>query len=65
MLEPDLLVTLLKTLKNLTMLPASLEVLQNAGAIETFVKILGQNFDGKLGAVSIPLLVHTRIIGTE
>nr|CRX79037.1 hypothetical protein ls5930a1_00083 [Leucosporidium scottii] len=35
MLTPDLLAPLLKTIKNLTMLPSALEVLQNANAIET------------------------------
>ncbi|GAA5994677.1 uncharacterized protein JCM10292_002207 [Rhodotorula paludigena] len=50
LLEPELLATLLKTIKNLSMLPAALEVLQNAGAIETLVAILGQRYRGRLGA---------------
>lgn len=54
MLQPDLLAPLLKTVKNLTMLPAALEVLQNANAIEVLVGILAQQSEGKLAAVSPP-----------
>ncbi|KAK4699243.1 hypothetical protein P7C70_g7019, partial [Phenoliferia sp. Uapishka_3] len=50
MLEPDLLAPMLKTIKTLTMLPAALDVLQNANAIEALVLILSKQFDGKLGA---------------
>ncbi|GJN89439.1 hypothetical protein Rhopal_002425-T1 [Rhodotorula paludigena] len=50
LLEPELLATLLKTIKNLSMLPAALEILQNAGAIETLVAVLGQRYRGRLGA---------------
>ncbi|MBW0466232.1 hypothetical protein O181_005947 [Austropuccinia psidii MF-1] len=39
-LETELLATMLKTLKNLTMLPSGLQVLQNANAIETLTKVL-------------------------
>lgn len=51
MLTPDLLAPLLKTIKNLTMLPSALEVLQNANAIEILVGILAEPCEGKLGAV--------------
>ncbi|ORY78918.1 hypothetical protein BCR35DRAFT_325387 [Leucosporidium creatinivorum] len=50
MLTPDLLAPLLKTIKNLTMLPSALEVLQNANSIEILVGILAEPFEGKLGA---------------
>ncbi|KAI5479767.1 STE/STE11/cdc15 protein kinase [Pseudohyphozyma bogoriensis] len=49
-LDPELLAILLKTLKNLTMLPSALEVLQNANVIEELVNVLAQDFDGKLAA---------------
>ncbi|GAA5958813.1 hypothetical protein JCM10213_006249 [Rhodosporidiobolus nylandii] len=50
LLQPELLALLLKTIKNLSMVPASLDVLQNAGLIETLVDILGQTFCGRLAA---------------
>lgn len=52
MLEPDLLAPLLRALKNLTMVPTTLEVLQNANAIDALVKILSEPFEGRLAAVS-------------
>jgi hypothetical protein len=36
---------LLKTIKNLSMAPAALEVLQNANSIEALVKVLRQHID--------------------
>lgn len=51
MLEPELLATLLKTIKNLTMLPTSLEVLQNANAIDVIVRVLRRSFEGRIAAV--------------
>lgn len=39
-LETELLATMLKTLKNLTMLPSGLQVLQNANTIETLTTLL-------------------------
>lgn len=59
LLEPELLATLLKTIKNLSMLPAALEILQNAGAIETLVAVLGQRYRGRLGAVR-PMSLQNR-----
>ncbi|GAA5892422.1 hypothetical protein JCM5296_003594 [Sporobolomyces johnsonii] len=50
LLEPDLLALLLKTIKNLSMVPAALDVLQNANTIEVLVGILGRDFRGRLGA---------------
>ncbi|GAA5841123.1 hypothetical protein JCM11251_008023 [Rhodosporidiobolus azoricus] len=50
LLEPELLALLLKTIKNLSMLPSALDVLQNAGTIETVVAILGRTYRGRLGA---------------
>ncbi|GAA5977680.1 hypothetical protein JCM11641_001376 [Rhodosporidiobolus odoratus] len=50
LLEPDLLALLLKTVKNLSMLPAALDVLQNAGALDALVDILGRSYRGKVGA---------------
>ncbi|POW05234.1 hypothetical protein PSTT_09862 [Puccinia striiformis] len=44
-LENELLVSMLKTLKNLTMLPAGLQVLQNANAIETLTKVLKEQIE--------------------
>ncbi|BGP47541.1 Protein kinase of the Mitotic Exit Network [Rhodotorula kratochvilovae] len=49
-LEPELLAVLLKTLKNLSMLPAALDPLQHAGAIEMLVAILAQTYRGRLAA---------------
>ncbi|GAA5845101.1 hypothetical protein JCM9279_005433 [Rhodotorula babjevae] len=49
-LEPELLAILLKTIKNLSMLPAALEPLQQAGAIDMLVSLLGQTYRGRLGA---------------
>lgn len=51
MLDPELLAPLLKTIKNLSMLPSALEVLQNANAIDSLVRILAEPFEGKLAAV--------------
>jgi len=51
LLEPELLALLLKTVKNLSMLPAALDVLQNANCIETLVDVLSQEFEGRLAAV--------------
>jgi hypothetical protein len=60
LLSPDLLAVLLKTIKNLSMLPAALSVLQNAGAIETVVDILGRSYRGKIAAVRLsPLPLST------
>lgn len=56
MLQPKLLAPLLKTIKNLTMLPSALEVLQNANAIEALVVILSEEFEGKIAAVCRKLL---------
>lgn len=39
-LETELLATMLKTLKNLTMIPSGLQVLQNANTIETLTTLL-------------------------
>ncbi|CEQ42898.1 SPOSA6832_04772, partial [Sporobolomyces salmonicolor] len=50
LLQPDLLALLLKTIKNLSMIPAALDVLQNANTIEVLVGILGRDFRGRLGA---------------
>ncbi|GAA6064463.1 hypothetical protein JCM10212_002126 [Sporobolomyces blumeae] len=50
LLEPDLLAILLKTIKNLSMLPTSLDTLQNASAIELLVRVLGEKRPGRLGA---------------
>ncbi|GAA5871422.1 hypothetical protein JCM8547_002661 [Rhodosporidiobolus lusitaniae] len=50
LLEPELLALLLKTVKNLSMLPAALDVLQNAGAIEMLVDVLGRSYRGRLAA---------------
>ena len=58
MLEPALLAPLLKTIKNLTMLPAALEVLQNANAIEVLVSVLAEEQEGKTGAVSRIFIPH-------
>ncbi|CAH7667955.1 hypothetical protein PPACK8108_LOCUS2400 [Phakopsora pachyrhizi] len=44
-LESELLGTMLKTLKNLTMLPTGLQVLQNANTIETLTKILKEQIE--------------------
>lgn len=44
-LDNELLATMLKTLKNLTMLPVGLQVLQNANAIETLTKVLKQQIE--------------------
>ncbi|KAA1064245.1 hypothetical protein PGTUg99_017141 [Puccinia graminis f. sp. tritici] len=44
-LENELLATMLKTLKNLTMLPVGLQVLQNANAIETLTKVLKEQIE--------------------
>ncbi|KPV72270.1 uncharacterized protein RHOBADRAFT_47116 [Rhodotorula graminis WP1] len=49
-LEPDLLAILLKTVKNLSMLPAALDPLQQAGTIGMLVSLLGQTYRGRLGA---------------
>lgn len=49
----DLLPPVLKTIKNLTMLPSALEVLQHANAIEALVQVLADyQIDGKIAAVS-------------
>uniref|UniRef100_A0A0K3CJ22 BY PROTMAP: gi/472584551/gb/EMS22137.1/ STE/STE11/cdc15 protein kinase [Rhodosporidium toruloides NP11] gi/647399342/emb/CDR43947.1/ RHTO0S08e08328g1_1 [Rhodosporidium toruloides] n=1 Tax=Rhodotorula toruloides TaxID=5286 RepID=A0A0K3CJ22_RHOTO len=50
LLEPDLLAVLLKTVKNVSMLPSALEVLQNAGAIEMLVSMLAKTYRGRVGA---------------
>ncbi|GAA6044474.1 hypothetical protein JCM8097_000899, partial [Rhodosporidiobolus ruineniae] len=50
LLEPELLAPLLKTIKNLSMLPAALDVLQNAGAIDMLVETLGKTYRGRLAA---------------
>ncbi|GAA6017250.1 hypothetical protein JCM10207_003660 [Rhodosporidiobolus poonsookiae] len=49
-LEPELLACLLKTIKNLSMLPLALDVLQNAGTIDMLVSLLGRSYRGRLGA---------------
>ncbi|GAA6058273.1 hypothetical protein JCM3770_004335 [Rhodotorula araucariae] len=49
-LEPELLAVLLKTLKNLSMVPAALDPLQHAGAIEMLVEVLAQTYRGRLAA---------------
>ncbi|GAA5944103.1 serine/threonine-protein kinase [Sporobolomyces koalae] len=59
LLEPDLLATLLKTIKNLSMLPHALDVLQNANAIEALVEILGRDCRGRLGAEIQNHALHT------
>jgi hypothetical protein len=63
-LENELLATMLKTLKNLTMLPVGLQVLQNANAIETLTKVLKEQIerdpDTPLTTVRIPF-DHTHI----
>ncbi|GAA5906712.1 hypothetical protein JCM6882_003280 [Rhodosporidiobolus microsporus] len=50
LLDAELLALLLKTIKNLSMLPSALDVLQNAGTIETLVAILSRTFRGRVGA---------------
>ncbi|BGP31514.1 Protein kinase of the Mitotic Exit Network [Rhodotorula toruloides] len=50
LLEPDLLAVLLKTVKNVSMLPSALKVLQNAGAIEMLVSMLAKTYRGRVGA---------------
>ncbi|BGP24123.1 Protein kinase of the Mitotic Exit Network [Rhodotorula toruloides] len=50
LLQPDLLAVLLKTVKNVSMLPSALEVLQNAGASEMLVGILAKTYRGRVGA---------------
>lgn len=54
---------MLKTLKNLTMLPVGLQVLQNANAIETLTKVLKEQIerdpDTPLTTVSEAFIVET------
>lgn len=44
---------MLKTIKNITMAPAALEVLQNANAIEALVKIMGAYSDVTVSPQSV------------
>ncbi|GAA5962208.1 hypothetical protein JCM3765_003898 [Sporobolomyces pararoseus] len=50
LLEPELLAILLKTIKNLSMLPTALDVLQNANTIEALVEISRKEFRGRIAA---------------
>ncbi|GAA5843686.1 hypothetical protein JCM5353_001293 [Sporobolomyces roseus] len=59
LLEPELLALLLKTIKNLSMLPAALDVLQNANCIETLVDVLSREFEGRLAAEIQNHALHT------
>lgn len=56
LLDADSLVALLKTVKNVSMLPVTLEALQKAGTIEVLAQVLAMPLQGKLAAVS--LLAH-------
>lgn len=49
MLEPASLTAMLKVIKNLSMSPAILDLLQNCNTIETLTHILGENYDGPYG----------------
>lgn len=49
-LEPELLAPLLRTVKELTMVPTTLEVFQNANTIDNLVRILEEPFEGRLAA---------------
>lgn len=60
MLVPELLAPLLKTIKNLSMLPSALDVLQNANAIDSLVHVLAEPSEGKLAAVRLSALLRTR-----
>lgn len=54
-LDADSLVLLLKTVRNVSMLPVTLDSLQSAGTIEMLVKALAMPEQGKLAAVSLAL----------
>ncbi|GAA6014456.1 hypothetical protein JCM11491_007060 [Sporobolomyces phaffii] len=58
-LQPELLVILLKTIKNLSMLPGALDTLQNANAIEKLVEISSWTFPGRVGAEIQNHSLHT------
>ncbi|GAA5904546.1 serine/threonine-protein kinase [Sporobolomyces salmoneus] len=50
LLENDLLAVLLKTIKNLSMLPSALDVLQNANTIENLIEISSRPIQGRIAA---------------
>jgi hypothetical protein len=52
LLDDDLLIALLKTVKNISMSPKALDVLQNANAIEVLVRCLLDHLHGVLHTVS-------------
>ncbi|GAA5885013.1 hypothetical protein JCM16303_006517 [Sporobolomyces ruberrimus] len=59
LLEPELLAKHLKALKNLSMLPSALDILQNANAIEMLVGISKRNFQGRVAAEIQNHTLHT------
>jgi hypothetical protein len=50
-LSVTLLSSMLKTIRNITMSPNGLEVLQNANVIEALVRVLTEHLDGPMSAV--------------
>ncbi|GAA6025978.1 hypothetical protein JCM8202_002188 [Rhodotorula sphaerocarpa] len=59
LLDADSLVALLKTVKNVSMLPVTLEALQKAGTIEVLAQVLAMPLQGKLAAEIQTLAVNT------
>ena len=49
----DLLPLMLKTLKNVSMAPAALEVLQHANAVEIVVKVMAQHLEITVRSVAL------------
>jgi hypothetical protein len=50
-LDVDLLAPILKTIRNITMSPNGLEVLQNANVIDALVRVLTVHLDGPASTV--------------
>lgn len=53
LLEPESLVGVLKSIRNVSMVTATLDALQSAGVIEMLVRVLAMPASGRLTAVRL------------